>query len=252
MSVTWPIFFPAEISAALPVAGGAISAVERGPATGQVTIDLVRPRGRSVGGDPFFDASHGFPVQGRWQGTGSKGRAAVAFFHGVVVAVPMKPHAPAFGLVPDRWEIAEANPFARGQLLHGKVQQDLRRIESIDPAWTRVGFAVHEAETLSKQEQTLSREADGEEAEQLSVQPIIGAAVRDFGRDPFAGEGLVEGAGEQEPLKTLEIHGVRRHASDHSRRTVRSVSDRAGVADGAVEKDAFDALDIALRHPDGQ
>src|SRR5215471_1595223 len=64
----------------------------------------------------------------------------------------------------------------------------------------------------------------------------------------FAPDACIENEAD-EPVK---VEVVRRHAWDHDARGVFGGAVSPGVADGAVEPDEIDAMEVALRNADGQ
>jgi hypothetical protein len=68
----------------------------------------------------------------------------------------------------------------------------------------------------------------------------------------FLGELRIGGAAEEELLEALHVEGRRRHAEDDRRRLPGGGAHGTGVADGAVDEDAVDALVAPLRGADRQ
>jgi hypothetical protein len=80
----------------------------------------------------------------------------------------------------------------------------------------------------------------------------LAALAFDLRQDVFLGELRVGGAAEEELLETLHVESRSRHAEDDRRWLVGGGAHGAGVADGAIDEDAVDALVAPLRGADRQ
>ena len=82
--------------------------------------------------------------------------------------------------------------------------------------------------------------------QQRAVEAIVAATLRDFRHDAAGREIFILRDGEEKSLEGLKIDGVGRHSEDDARLALRRVAHGAGMANGAVEEDAVDALDVAF------
>jgi hypothetical protein len=98
-------------------------------------------------------------------------------------------------------------------------------------------------EAPGQREYAVTHDGDRQGVDQIAVEQIEFAALAlDFGQDVFLGEFWIGSAAEEELLEALHVEDGSRHAEDDRRRLPGSGAHRTGVADGAIDEDAVDAL----------
>ena len=147
---------------AVGVAVHAVLFVESAPARRERLVDGIRVSGRRERPDPVAHAFQPGMIDGDRCHAGAEGRAEVALVHRVVVAVPVKVHAFARRLVPQRRIVGCADQFRGRQPIEPPVELNrLVRVERVDSPAPPPRNAVlqHRGDAVAK-------------VERLQLQPI--------------------------------------------------------------------------------
>ena len=203
----------------------------------ELRIDRERVFGRLLVEQPLLDPRHLFKIN-RWRKRArAKCSALVALLHHAVIAIPVGVNVFLFAqaLQPDRWQIAEPNQLSRFQLFQRKFQKCFGGIKRVGAAGACVRFPVGKTEMTFQHEQSLAHERDRVIAHEKSIDEIVSAADRfNLGHHPWSVEALVGCACENETLESLQIDGVRRHASVDDGASLRRFAHGTSVTNRAI------------------
>ncbi len=156
-------------------------------------------------------------------------------------------------LQPNRGQVADADNLARLHFLERIIHQRLGRIEGVGPARSFVGLPLDEAEAILQHQEPLAHERDRVVAHDRLVEQIVFAPERvHLAHEAVGVETRVGRAVKNEALETFEIDRVGRHPGVKRARALRRLADGAGMAGGAIQKDAIDPLGVALGDADRQ
>jgi hypothetical protein len=138
-------------------------------------------------------------------------------------------------------------------MAHRKIEDDLGRIEGIDPARPPFVLLEYPVETSGQGQHPVAHDGDGDRIDEVAVEQVeVGALALDFRQDVFLGKLRVGGAAEEEFFKSFHVEGRGRHAEDNGGGLVRRLAHGADVAGSAIDENAVDALIAALRGADGE
>ena len=190
-------------------------------------VDRIRILGRLQRQQPVLEAPDRRKIDRRRRRAGAEGCVLVPLLGHHVVAVPVKLHALARLLQPDRGEVDRRIAFALRQLVDREVEQDLVRIERVVSPRTPFGVLHQRCEAAVEHQQALAHQRDGDRINDIAIeQPeffaLFAHQSADFRNDVLRRELRIVRAIEDELREAEQVEGVRRHAEHEPRLGVRA------------------------------
>src|SRR5258708_11143877 len=139
----------------------------------------------------------------------TKGGAAVALVHAGVVSIPVKLHALALALVPDRRKIRGANLFGVGGQVHAEIQQGFGRAEGVDSARAELRLLHNERETVVARDQRVLHGINGVETQKHAVEQVfVDSLALDLADKEPRVELFALRGDAKKFVKTAQVHGI--------------------------------------------